>query len=239
MLFCFYHAFEAVEWKCCCIFLPNKYMKRTTILLLCLLLSAAAYYFYHPVNTKLSPVNLNKELKEKNPENTAVKTLHTKASTAKQYAKRNQYNQDICFLIDMKLRSGAERFFVYDLKADSVLTSGVVTHGRCNENWLKGRKYGNTPGCGCTSLGKYKIGQAYHGRFGLAYKLHGLDSSNNNAFKRFVVLHAHECVPDKEVWSEICQSDGCPTVSATFLQQLKTIINRSKHPVLLWIYESP
>jgi hypothetical protein len=44
---------------------------------------------------------------------------------------------------------------------------------------------------------------------------------DNNAFKRFVVLHSHECVPETEVQDEICQSDGCPTVSPQFLQQLK------------------
>ncbi len=214
-------------------------MKKTIIFLFVLLLLAAiTYYLYTTVYTKPSPVQINKALKKENPENSAVKALRNRALKAKQFTKQKKYNEQVCFLIDMKIRSGAERFFVYDLKADTVITSGVVTHGRCNERWLVGRKYGNEPGCGCTSLGKYKIGNAYNGRFGLAYKLHGLESSNNKAFERFVVLHAHECVPEEEVWSEICQSDGCPTVSPGFLQQLKTIINKSKQPVLLWIYES-
>ncbi len=105
-----------------------------------------------------------------------------------------------------------------------MLSSSLVAHGRCNETWLKGRKYGNDEGCGCSSLGKYKIGNPYHGRFGLAYKLHGLDATNNNAFKRYVVLHSHECVPNNEVAPyPICQSDGCPTVSAAFLKQLAGI----------------
>ena len=138
----------------------------------------------------------------------------------------------------MSLPSGQNRFFVYNFKKDTLQNSALVTHGRCNEYWLDGRKYGNTVGCGCTSLGKYKVGYSYNGRFGLAYKLYGLDKTNSNAFKRYVVLHAHDCVPEKEVWSEICQSDGCPTVATSFLQQLKTTINQSKHPVLLWIYES-
>lgn len=214
-------------------------MKKTIILLLSvLLLATIVYYLYNTVYTTASSVHINKALKKEEPENVTTKTLLSKANTAKQFVKKNKYNEHVCFLIDMKIRSGAERFFVYDLKADTVIASGVVTHGRCNERWLVGRKYGNEPGCGCTSLGKYKIGNAYNGRFGLAYKLHGLESSNNKAFERFVVLHAHECVPEEEVWSEICQSDGCPTVSPGFLQQLKTIINKSKQPVLLWIYES-
>lgn len=214
-------------------------MKKTIIFLLfILLLTFIAPSIYKRINTRTSPADINRKLKIDDTRNEAVKALHTKAISAKHFAGNNKYNKDICFLVDMKIRSGSNRFFIYDLKNNSVLQSGMVTHGRCNERWLIGRKYGNEPGCGCTSLGKYKIGNSYMGRFGLAYKLHGLDSTNNNAFKRFVVLHAHDCVPENEVWSDICQSDGCPTVSPGFLQQLKTIIRESKKPILLWIYES-
>ncbi len=165
------------------------------------------------------------------------KALTRKASIAKKFVNDKEYNEEFCFLIDMKIRSGSNRFFVYSLKHDSILTAGTVTHGRCNERWLSGRKYGNEPGCGCTSLGKYKIGNPYMGRFGLAYKLYGLDSTNSNAFKRYVVLHAHDCVPNYEVWTEICQSDGFPTISPGFLKTLQRLINSSEKPALLWIYE--
>lgn len=166
-----------------------------------------------------------------------AKKLKEKAAAAAVFAAQKGYNNIVCFLIDMSVPSGQNRFFIYHLQKDSVLQSGLVTHGRCNQNWLEGRKYGNTVGCGCTSLGKYKIGYAYNGRFGLAYKLYGLDKTNDKAFERFVVLHAHECVPATEVNEEICQSDGCPTVSPGFLQTLRPVITASKKPVLLWIYE--
>lgn len=167
----------------------------------------------------------------------SIKKMQLKVADAKRFVQQKGYNEIICFLVDMSLPSGQNRLFVYDLDKDTVRNSGLVTHGRCNQYWLDGRKYGNTVGCGCTSLGKYKIGLSYNGRFGLAYKLHGLDKTNSKAFERFVVLHSHECVPATEVKDEICQSDGCPTVSPGFLQYLKPIINASKKPVLLWIYE--
>ena len=164
--------------------------------------------------------------------------LKEKAAEIISYAKRNGYNTEVCFMADMDIASGKDRFFIYNLPKDSVLHTGLVTHGRCNENWLTGRKYGNKVGCGCTSLGKYKIGKAYRGRFGLAYKLHGLDSTNSNAYKRYVVLHSHECVPEKEPDPyPICQSDGCPTVSPGFLKELAGIIDASKKPLLLCIYD--
>ena len=175
--------------------------------------------------------------KEHHSENATAEKLKKKSTEAISFIKKSGYNESVCFFIDMSLPSGQNRFFVYDIAKDSIQRSGLVTHGRCNEMWLEGRKYSNEPGCGCTSLGKYKIGNPYNGRFGLAYKLYGLDKTNNNAFKRFVVLHSHECVPGSEVQDEICQSDGCPTVSPQFLQQLKPMIDQSSKPILLWIFE--
>ena len=170
-------------------------------------------------------------------ENATFEKLKKKSIEATSFIKKNGYNELICFFIDMTLPSGQNRFFVYDVVKDSIQRSGLVTHGRCNEMWLEGRKYSNVPGCGCTSLGKYKIGNSYNGTFGIAFKLYGLDKTNDNAFKRYVVLHSHECVPETEVEDEICKSDGCPTVSPGFLQELKPIIKRSSKPILLWVYE--
>jgi L,D-transpeptidase catalytic domain len=175
--------------------------------------------------------------KDLEPKNATIEKLKKKSVDAVSFVKKNGYNESVCFLIDMTLPSGQERFFVYNMAKDTIQKSGLVTHGRCNEMWLEERKYSNVPGCGCTSLGKYKVGYAYNGTFGLAYKLYGLDKTNDNAFKRYVVLHAHDCVPESEVQDEICQSDGCPTVSPNFLQELKPVIKGSSKPILLWIFE--
>lgn len=169
--------------------------------------------------------------------NKTIEKLEQKVTAAKSFVKQKGYNENTCFLIDMSLPSGQNRFFIYDFKKDTLQAAGLVAHGNCFEYWLEGRKYSNVVGSGCTSLGKYKIGSSYTGKFGYSYKLHGLDTSNNKAFERTVVLHSHSCIPEKEVTDEICQSNGCPTVSTAILQQLKPIINNSKKPILLWIYE--
>lgn len=163
--------------------------------------------------------------------------LKSKADEARSFVKQKKYNEQICFLIEMNLPSGQNRFFIYDLKKDSVINAGLVAHGNCFQYWLEGRKYNNVVGGGCTSLGRYRIGGSYQGKFGYSYKLYGLDTSNNNAFERTVVLHSHSCVPESPTEDEICQSNGCPTVSPGFLEALKPIINRSGKPVLLWIFE--
>lgn len=213
-------------------------MKPIRLFLLLLLISGLLAWWSPPLRKTLTPQHTVAAVKEPVRSTPATyKKTSGKAEEARRFVRTKGYNEQIVFLIDMQVASGQPRFFVYHLGKDSIINSGLVTHGRCNENWLEGRKYGNTVGCGCTSLGKYKIGYAYTGRFGLAYKLYGLEASNSKAFDRFVVLHSHACVPENATADDICQSDGCPTVSPGFLQYLKPVIDRSPKPVLLWIYE--
>ena len=89
----------------------------------------------------------------------------------------------------------------------------------------------------CTFLGKYKIDNSYNGNFGLAFKLSGLNATNNNAIKRFVELHSNSRVPNKETaLSPICQRWGLLAVASLFLPEFKKCINKSDKPVLLDIY---
>lgn len=168
----------------------------------------------------------------------AIQRLKQKALPAKSYVREHNYNTTYCFLLDMRLPSGKNRFFVYNLTKDSVEIAGLVTHGSGSDNGSEEELiFSNVKNSNCTSLGKYKIGNSYSGSFGLAYKLYGLDKTNNNAFDRFVVLHSHVCVPNDEISPlPICVSLGCPTVSPPFLDRLKTYLDNSREPVLLWIY---
>lgn len=213
-------------------------MKLSRLLLIVLLACVAVSWFPKTAFWKKTKgLHLSKQTTLYRTDPAWLSKLGTKADEARSFIKQKGFNNNHCFLIDMSLPSGQNRFFIYDLKKDSLQSTGLVAHGNCYEYWLEGRKYSNKVGSGCTSLGKYKIGGHYTGKWGYSYKLYGLDSSNNNALERTVVLHSHSCVPETEVTEEICQSNGCPTVAPIFLEQLKQIINASKKPVLLWIYE--
>lgn len=165
--------------------------------------------------------------------------LQEKAKEAKTFTVKNNFNTQVCFLVNLSLPSGSNRFFIYDLQKDSIRKQGLVTHGSGRSSSGDSKPiFSNTPNSLCSSLGKYKIGNSYFGQFGLAFKLYGLEKTNSKAFERAIVLHSHECVPDSETEPfTICESWGCPTVSPNFLSSLKTIINSSNKPVLLWIYE--
>lgn len=196
----------------------------------------AAHYYYkgffkwkHSSSKAFDPHSLKKAEADR---------LSQKAAELKAFLSSRSYNRNIAFLVDMHLPSGKNRFFVYDLQKDSVLLSGLVAHGCGPRFFSLSPEFSNIDGSSCSALGKYRIGNPYKGQFGRAYLLHGLDTSNDHALERHIVLHSYSCVPDGETDPyPICNSRGCPMVSSAFLTRLQPVIDASKKPVLLWIFD--
>ena len=161
-----------------------------------------------------------------------------KINEVKRIIKSNsKYNKRFAFFINMKVPSGKNRFFVYDLKIDKIVDKGLVAHGSGSETGIKGKlKFSNIPNSLSTSLGKYYIGSSYHGKFGKAYKLCGLDKTNNNAFKRDIVFHYYYDVPYKEQNGYICNSFGCPMVNKKYFDRISKRIDDSESNILMSIY---
>ncbi|MEZ7504309.1 murein L,D-transpeptidase catalytic domain-containing protein [Flavobacterium sp. Arc2] len=149
----------------------------------------------------------------------------------------SNYNQEIAFFIDMEVNSGKNRFFVYDLKNDMLLDQGLVAHGFGSRIKSDGiQKFSNESGSLCTSLGSYSIGNSYNGQFGKAYKLHGLDATNNKSFARNIVLHKSSDVPYEEQGNQIGYSFGCPMVNEQYYQRIEKLIDNSRSHIILDIY---
>ena len=94
--------------------------------------SLYAYFFwykpkFHRVEKVIKPTP-----KRSSKEFTA---LITNSSVAKKFAITNHLNSGICFLVDMKISSGRNRFFVYDLQKDSIISVGLVAHGSCDNGF--------------------------------------------------------------------------------------------------------
>ena len=193
-----------------------------------------------PVYTaKVETNNAEEETKEEqtaaSPENVAVRNLIAKK--ALEYSAKNNLSTEYCFLVDMSLPSGRNRFFVYDLTKHSIVYSGLVAHGSCNETFLARPRFSNESRSGCSSFGKYQVGQFYTGKYGKSYRLTGLDNTNSNAYNRAVVIHGYNCVPDKEIHPQVlCNSLGCVMVSYKFFDKISRLISKSGKPILLWVY---
>ena len=181
---------------------------------------------------------------QQNHAQTTPERLTLKAKEALTYCKQHHMNTSFCILVDMRIHSGKNRLFVWDFNTNKVVNEGICSHGSCDGKTGTGGayklpKFSNTSGSYCSSLGKYKIGKRSYSNWGINihYKLHGLENANNNAFKRVVVLHSFNAVPDTEIYPQYAvNSWGCPMVSNTLMRDLDAQLKKVKQPVLLWVF---
>jgi hypothetical protein len=174
-----------------------------------------------------------------------IASTRLKATEALKFCEAENFNKDFCILIDMSLHSGVKRFIVWDFKKNKISNSFLVGHGCGNNPWnndfsKKNPKFSNIDGSHCSSLGKYKIGERAHSDWGvnIKYILHGLEPTNSNAFKRFIVFHSWEVVSDQEVYPNgTPEGWGCPTISNNSFKIIDPLLKSSSKPVLMWIYK--
>lgn len=164
--------------------------------------------------------------------------ISQKIADLKAFLKESDYNSDKAFLIDFSISSSKFRFFVVDLKSGKIVQKALVAHGDGSEDGkVNGTlKFSNTDGSHCSSLGKYIVEEKYKGKFGMSYRLTGLDETNSNARSRAIVLHRLSCVPDMEQKDEICLSFGCPMVSDNFFKILEQHIDKSDKKLIIYAY---
>jgi len=181
---------------------------------------------------------VNKEIAERK---ALFERLKAKADTAKAFSKQKGMNTDYCFLVDFSIHSGKNRFFVWDFANDTIKYESLCCHGYGMKSTQTKPVFSNVEGSYCSSLGKYKMGARSYSNWGINvhYKMHGLDKTNNNAFKRWVVLHSHTPVPDHEIYPNhlpLGWSQGCPVINDDLMRKCDTMIKQAKKPILLWIY---
>lgn len=166
-------------------------------------------------------------------------------SEALNFIKKENFNDEFYFLIDMSIHSGKNRFFIYDFKSKKVIDKNIVTHGSCDkfdENSTKSEKakFSDQLDSHCSSKGKYRIGLKDYSNWGIKIKywLHGLEESNKSAVERVVVLHSWNAVENNEIYPKYSPlSWGCPAVSNEFMEKLDVLIQKSNKPILLWVIE--
>ncbi len=168
--------------------------------------------------------------------------LSQKGAEAQTFCKKNNLNTDFCFLIDLSIHSGKNRFYVYDLSTKKVIASGLVCHGIGKNSTYAKPVYSNEIGSNCTSIGKYKLGKRAWSNWGINihYKMHGLEKSNSNAAIRNVVLHSYDQVSEKEIYPNYLPlgwSLGCPVIANDLMKKIDSLLKKTKKPTLLWIYE--
>jgi len=166
-----------------------------------------------------------------------------KAKEALEYCKNKGFNTDFCILVDMGIHSGKDRLFIWDFNSSSMAQSGLCSHG-CGDSPHSGDEtktapiFSNIADSHLSSLGKYKIGKRGYSNWGIHinYKLHGLETSNVNAYRRLIVLHSWEIVSNIPIYPNgTPEGWGCPAVSNDMMRILDEKLQSTSKPVLLWI----
>jgi hypothetical protein len=184
--------------------------------------------------------SLNAPVPQINPDRTRQKAVE-----CLRYCRQHGYNTHYCVLIDMSLPSGVKRFMVWDFRKQSILVSGLVSHG-CGKGpwsgvWSKDKpSFSNSDGSHCTALGKYEVDNRAYSAWGvhIKYYLTGLEATNNNALIRQVVFHSWEEVPETEIYPQgTPEGWGCPAISNNTMKTVDQLIRKQQKHVLLWIYD--
>ncbi len=184
---------------------------------------------------------LSCQQKQEKPKVNSTK-LTEKSKEALAFCQRKKMNTNFCILIDMSMHSGLYRLFVWDFNKKKIIKKSLVAHGSGNK-FFRNRnkvKFSNVEDSHFSSIGKYKIGERGYSSWGIhiKYSLHGLEPTNNNAYKRFIVLHSWEKIKDSETYPNyIVRSWGCPAVSNNMMRYLDTKLKTTKRPTLLWIFD--
>jgi hypothetical protein len=163
-----------------------------------------------------------------------------RVASALQYCIANKLNTSYCILVDMSIASGKNRLFVHDFKNNKVIIAGLCAHGSGGGSTPFKVVFSNKVNSNCSSLGRYKLGARASSKWGINvhYKMHGLESSNSNAYKRVVVLHSYTPVPEYEIYPYglFGVSRGCPVVADLTMIAIDNLLKNGEKNMLLWIY---
>lgn len=166
-----------------------------------------------------------------------VSALVKKGLSQLPWLKRTGYSQRFILLADLSLPMNEYRLFLVDLEKNKVLLRLVMAHGSGRGSTIEEAVCSNEPGSNCSSLGRYRFGANYNGRWGNSFRLHGLDPGNNRALQRAIVFHYYQYMTDDPESGSLYYSQGCPMVPKSTYLKVKKIVESESQPLVLWIYK--
>lgn len=98
------------------------------------------------------------------------------------------YNRTPTYIVvDFSLPSTEKRFFIY--KNNKLVFSTYVAHGSGSGRGVYATSFSNRSGSHQSSLGTYRLGEFYYGKYGRSMRVDGLSKTNSNARSRAIVIH--------------------------------------------------
>ena len=153
-----------------------------------------------------------------------------------EYCRREGYNTRVALFVDLSRHSGRRRFVAWDMVRMVPIFACPVSHGsgsaRSHVRSAYAR-FSNEDGSHLSSLGRAVVAERYEGRYGVAYRLDGLDATNTNLRSRYVVLHGWEHTTSYPIWPRATVgSFGCPVLSRRMMARVDELLQREKGVIL-------
>lgn len=153
------------------------------------------------------------------------------------YCRRNGYNSRVALFVDLSRHSGRRRFVVWSFEEHRALLCCPVSHGSGSPRSHVRSSYArlsNDDGSHLSSAGRALVAERYEGRYGVAYRLDGLDDTNSNLRSRCVVLHGWEHTTSYPIFPfATVGSWGCPVLSVRMMRRVDEILKNESNVVIL------
>ena len=153
------------------------------------------------------------------------------------FCREEGYNTHIALFVDLARHSGRSRFVVWSFDEQRPLLCCPVSHGSGSPKSHIRSAYArlsNEDGSHLSSVGRALVAERYEGRYGVAYRLDGLDDTNSMLRSRCVVLHGWQHTTSFAIFPfATVGSWGCPVLSRRNMSRLDEILKNESRVVLL------
>ena len=114
-------------------------------------------------------------------------------------SKYESKNKSYVVIIDYSKSIDTERLYLVDMVKSKVILKSIVSHAR-NSGLNTPVLFSNEMNTKKSSLGVYVTKRTYYGSFGYSLILKGLESTNSNAEKRYIIFHSNKLMKTKYSW---------------------------------------
>ena len=169
-----------------------------------------------------------------------VSRVSERAEALREFCRKEGYNTNVALFVDLSRHSGRRRFIAWDMVRNAPIFSCPVSHGSGAQRSHVRSAYArisNEDGSHLSSLGRALIAERYEGRYGVAYRLDGLEDTNSNLRPRCVVLHGWEHTTSYPIYPiPTVGSFGCPVLSRKMMRRVDELL-QNEDRVVIEIYK--
>lgn len=159
-----------------------------------------------------------------------------RAGTLREFCNKEGYNTRVALFVDLSRHSGRRRFVAWDFESNRPIFTCPVSHGSGSMMSHIRSVYAqlsNDDGSHLSSLGRALVAERYEGRYGVAYRLDGIDATNNNLRPRCIVLHGWEFTTSLPIWPfATVGSFGCPVLSRRMMHRVDELLQQHQGVII-------